>query len=82
MAPPCRTFTRSRRSDQWAKVKVLRSDEKPEGFGCQATTEANELARRPVFLARKTMEHGGYFSIENPYDSRIWDMPFMRSLIR
>ena len=55
-APPCRTFTKSRRSEKWATVKKLRSDETPGGFGCQQTEEANELARRAVFLARKTMQ--------------------------
>ena len=81
-APPCRTFTRSRRSDKWGKVRQLRSDEKPQGFGTPETEQANELARRTAFLARCTMERGGYFSIENPWDSRIWDMPFMKALAK
>ena len=81
-APPCRTFTRARRSDKWAKVKVLRTDERPEGFGAPETEQANELARRAVFLARCVMEGGGYFSIENPLDSRLWDMPFVRALAK
>ena len=79
-APPCRTFTRSRRSDKWGKARQLRSDEKPEGFGTPETEQANELARRTAFLARCAMESGGYFSIENPWESGIWDMPFMKAL--
>ena len=81
-APPCRTFTRSRRSDKWGTVRQLRSDEKPEGFGSPETEQANELARRAAYLSRCVMESGGYFSIENPYDSRIWDMPFMKALLK
>ncbi len=45
-APPCRTFTKARRSGQHAKVKVLRSAERPEGFGSATTALANKLACR------------------------------------
>ena len=41
-APPCRTYTKARRVDTHGKVKRLRSDEKPEGFG---------LRRNPRFIA-------------------------------
>ena len=81
-APPCRTFTRARRSDKWGTSKVLRTDERPEGFGTPETEHANELARRAAFLARRVMENGGYFSIENPLESRIWDMPFIKALAK
>ena len=37
---------------------------------------------RAPFFARVVMENGGYFSIENPWDSRIWEMPFMKSLLK
>lgn len=30
MAPPCRTYTRARRSDEHGVVKILRSDESPK----------------------------------------------------
>ena len=62
-----------------AKVKVLRTDEKPGGFGCHATLEVNEMVGRPVYLACTVMKLGGYFSIEISYYLRIWDLPFMLS---
>ena len=63
-------------------MKALRTDERPEGFGAPETEHANELARRTVFLARCIMESGGYFSIENPLESRLWDLPFVKALAR
>ena len=33
MAPPCRTFTRARRSDHHGTAKRLRSEGKPQGWG-------------------------------------------------
>ena len=50
-APPCHTFTFARRDDEWGKVPVLRSEERPEGFGDEKCEEANLLARRMAALA-------------------------------
>ncbi len=33
MAPVCRTMSRARRNDKHGKVRVLRTDDRPEGFG-------------------------------------------------
>ncbi len=33
MAPVCRTMSRARRSDKHGRVRILRTDDKPEGFG-------------------------------------------------
>ena len=33
MAPVCRTMSRARRNDRHGKVKTLRTDDRPEGFG-------------------------------------------------
>ena len=40
-APPCRTFSRRRRADQFGKVKQLRSKERPEGCGDADADQAN-----------------------------------------
>ena len=50
-APPCRTFSRARRSDQFARVKRLRTEERPKGFGCPETAVANKLALRMQEIA-------------------------------
>ena len=80
MAPPCRTFTKARRKDKHANVKRLRSDDKPEGFGCKETTEANLLADRTAALGERQVEIGKWFSIENPEGSHIWELKSFRRL--
>ena len=74
MAPPCRTFSRARRKDKYGSVPVLRTDDKPEGFGCQDTTEANILADRCASIGEAQAKAGRFFSIENPEGSFIWMM--------
>ncbi len=73
-APPCRSFTKARRADQYATVKVLRSVERPEGFGCSATTLANKLVNRVAEKAMLLHSSGKFFSIENPLQSYLWDL--------
>ena len=43
-APPCKTFSRARRSDRWGSAKILRSTEQPMGFDMwdRQVTEANQ----------------------------------------
>ena len=74
LAPPCRTFTRARRSDRIARVRKLRSHSKPEGFDTTnpLVKEANLLAARSAQLAALQHKAGGWFSIENPLTSFIW----------
>ena len=48
MAPPCKSFSRARRADHIAVAKTLRSDSRPEGFGCSMTKDANKLVERCI----------------------------------
>ena len=50
MAPPCRTLTKSCRSDEHGTVKVLRSEEYPDGWGDNEAVEANLVISRMVIL--------------------------------
>lgn len=79
-APPCRTYTKARRVDTHGKVKRLRSDEKPEGFGCQDTKEANTLVDRTAHLCEKQHQDGKFFSVENPWESYLWVQKSMKRL--
>lgn len=81
-APPCRTMTRARRSDQHGDVPTLRSDARPEGFGDKQTVQANLLADRTAHLSERQVRLGKYFSVENPEDSYIWQLKSFRRLIK
>ncbi len=78
-APPCGTFTVARRDDEFAKIKKLRTSERPEGFGCARTAMANKLALRMQEVALQQIKRKQYFSIENPYGSLMWQL---RPMIR
>ena len=80
MAPPCRTFTKARCTDEHGTVKALRSKERPEGFGDDQTVEANTITDRCVSLAEKQLDEGKWFSMENPEPSLIWELKSVRSL--
>ena len=82
LAPPCKSLSKARRKDKFANVKVLRSAERPEGFGCKITKEANILVERSVEIARKQLESGGFFSMENPWDSYIWELKCVKKLMK
>jgi len=82
MAPPCKSFSRARRTDQFADVKILRSDSRPEGFGCSMTKEANKLAERCVEIARQQLAEDVFFSIENPWNSFLWDLRCVKALLK
>ena len=81
-APPCKTFSRARRTDALARSRILRSDEVPEGFDPkpQIVKEANLLASRMARLARCIYKAGGWFSIENPEASLMWKFSPLVSL--
>ena len=51
-APPCKTFSAARRVDIHARVKRLRSEDRPQGFGGEVTELANKLALRMLELAK------------------------------
>ena len=65
-APPCRTFTKARRTDEHGTVPILRDCWHPEGYSQPQVLEANEVAKRTAALAEEAYKRGGYFSIENP----------------
>jgi hypothetical protein len=81
-APPCRTFTKARRTDRFGSAPVLRSSEVPEGepeVELQVAN-ANELMRRTAVLAKACIRAGAWFSIENPERSYAWDFSPIKSL--
>lgn len=84
MAPPCRTFSRARRRDKFAKVKVLRSTRHPEGLEPKSSRvkEANLLASRAAQLSLLQWKAGGWFSLENPEGSLIWLYEPVRRLLQ
>jgi hypothetical protein len=73
-APPCKTFSRARRSDQFASAKILRTEDRPQGFGSEAADVANKLALRMLEIAKGQMARGEFFSIENPLSSLLWKL--------
>ena len=73
-APPCKTFSSARRSDQWGTAKVLRTAARPEGFGDPAAETGNLYAKRTIAIAEVLVSIGAVFSIENPLKSLIWEL--------
>ena len=61
-APPCKTFSRARRTDQWGSAEIFRSEEYPMGFGLNEheprVAEANALAKFTAKLCRAQMRAG------------------------
>ena len=43
LAPPCKSFTKARRSDKFGATKVVRSQAQPEGWGDPLTVEGNKI---------------------------------------
>ena len=81
-APPCNTFSRARRTNAFARSRILRSDEVLEGSEPkpQIVKEANLLASRMARLARCIYKTGGWFSIENPEARLMWKFSPLVSL--
>ena len=64
MAPPCRTFSRARRTDEHGTVRVMRTPERPEGAPDDAEAVAgNLLATRCAALGIQQWKRGAFFSI-------------------
>eukprot|EP00438_Fugacium_kawagutii_P004240 Skav233304 [mRNA] locus=scaffold3742:106372:119257:- [translate_table: standard] len=78
--PPCRTFTRARRQDHHGTVPVLRTDERPEGFGDPDSEEGNLIADRTAAIGERQLEEGCFVSIENPVDSYLWEQKSFKRL--
>lgn len=81
-APPCRTLTRARRSDEHGVVKQLRSDEHPEGWGAPEAEEANKIVAAMVWLILLLVKRGRTFAVENPWDSYLWALKIMIKILR
>lgn len=79
-APPCRTFTRSRRKDAFGSDRQLRSDAHPEGWGDQEAEDASWVAKRLAAICFKRHRADRYWSIENPADSFLWEMKDYKKL--
>ena len=74
--PPCKTFTRARRKDKHGRARTLRSDQHPDGLpGVRDArlVEGNLLAKRFAQIARAVHRAGGWWSLENPARSVMWD---------
>ena len=71
VAPPCKTFSRARRTDAHTRSRILHSDEVLEGFEpkLQIVKEASLLASRMARLARCIYCQFSNFSICSGLDS-------------
>ncbi len=97
MGPPCGTFTRARERPipEWQMrmgapcPQPLRSDDHPEGLPANELSEldllkvrkGNAIAEFCAQVAQHCIEHGKYFSIENPTGSLLWKLPCYRTLL-
>ena len=82
-APPCRTFSRARKVDKFCETRVFRTSEQPQGTGdVPEVVQANEVATKFARLRRAQHRAGGWFSLENPESSYMWELPSVASLVR
>ena len=75
LAPPCKSFTKARRSDKFGTTKVVRSQAQPEGWGDPLTVEGNKIVERVSVLLDEAQSARNTTSLENPEDSFIWEQP-------
>lgn len=73
LAVPCKSFTRARRKDRHGSVPVVRSEEKPGGWGHPTADTGNDIAKRAVAIALRMARRRRWWSIENPADSFLFD---------
>ena len=78
LAPPCKSMTRARREDEHGSVPVIRSDANPMGWGHPLAEEGNLIAERTSILVDCALENNGGYSVENPWDSFLWELPVMK----
>ena len=82
-AQPCKTFSIARRRDRFGKVVRLRSKDHPEGLTkSDAVALANNVVSRFARLCRVQIRAGGWFSIENPKRSYLWNFRPIASILR
>ena len=81
--PPCKTFSRARRTDRHGSAQVLRSERYPAGLPGLVSAKlrnGSEMARRIAKLCRTQQRRGGLWSVENPARSFMWDFPPVAAL--
>ena len=82
VAIPCRSYTRARRSDVHGTVPTVRSEARPEGWGHPVAEEGNRhLAAMEVVLL-EAAKAGATVSVENPWDSYLWETEKMKRLAK
>ena len=82
VAIPCRSFTRARRVDAHGVVATVRSDERPEGWGHPVAEEGNRHLEAIEVIVMEAARAGCSTSIENPWDSFLWETAKMKRLTR
>ena len=82
LAPPCRTFSRARRTDRFGAVQPLRSSQFPGGIPpiSEEVLEANHLMKTAARLSKACIRAGAWFSVENPARSFAWSFGPMAAL--
>ena len=73
LAVPCKSFTKARRKDRHGTVPVVRSDERPGGWGRPTADAGNDIAKRAVAIASRMAQRRRWWSIENPANSFLFD---------
>ncbi|CAJ1364653.1 unnamed protein product [Effrenium voratum] len=81
-APPCRTLTEARRSDEHGAAREMRTHQHPEGWGDPEVEEANKVVEKMVALCVILHLRGRIFAIENPFGSFLWLLKVMQRLMR
>ncbi|CAJ1365705.1 unnamed protein product [Effrenium voratum] len=81
-APPCRTLTEARRSDEHGAAREMRTHQHPEGWGDPEVEEANKVVEKMVALCMILHLRGRTFAIENPFGSFLWLLKVMQRLMR
>ena len=86
-APPCQTASRARDIQFSGAPQALRSEARPEGVdglvgvSAMRVRKANELYKTTLELISFCLEHGKYFSCENPMRSYLWLLPEWKRLL-
>ena len=89
-APPCGTASRARFIKRKGRYNppILRTDQNPDGLPnlsplhTAKVASANLLYQRTQELCRLCVQHGVFFSIENPARSFMWDTTYMVKFLK
>ena len=80
-APPCRNLTMARRTDGHGCVPQNRSWANPEGHG-EECEKANKVVERVMALCLVILKNGGTISVENPWWSFLWYLPWCSKILK